>query len=185
MSADERGACSVRSIDEMSMRSLRTRLRFVVELVAALLFVAMFAAFLLQVFTRYVLNDPVAWTQEFVLIVYIWIVFWCAAFLLHERDHITFDMISGALPPPRRRVLAIVLTAITGIAFLAALPATIDYVTFMSIEKSPVLGIRFDLLYSIFIVFVAAIAIGAVLRTVQLFGPRWRDELARDPEEQP
>ena len=57
------------------MQLLRARLRFFAESVTALLFMAMFAAFLLQVFTRYVLNDPVAWTQEFVLITYIWIVF--------------------------------------------------------------------------------------------------------------
>ena len=57
------------------MSSLRARLRLFAEWVAAILFLAMFAAFLLQVFTRYVLNDPIAWTQEFVLVVYIWIVF--------------------------------------------------------------------------------------------------------------
>ena len=34
------------------------------DLVSARLFALMFGAFLLQVFTRYVLNDPVTWTQE-------------------------------------------------------------------------------------------------------------------------
>jgi TRAP-type C4-dicarboxylate transport system permease small subunit len=97
-------------------------------MVAALLFIAMFAAFLLQVFTRYVLNDPVTWTQEFVLIVYIWIVFWCAAFLLHEREHITFDMVYVSLPPGPRRLLAIVLTVLIAVAFASALPGTIDYI---------------------------------------------------------
>jgi TRAP-type C4-dicarboxylate transport system permease small subunit len=169
----------------MIMQPLRARLRFLAELVSALLFVAMFAAFLLQVFTRYVLNDPVAWTQEFVLIVYIWIVFWCAAFLLRERDHISFDMLSTALPPAKRRFLALALTVLTGVAFVSALPATIDYVTFMSIEKSPVLGIRFDFLYSIFIVFVVAVAVGAALRAVRLVGRSWRDEVDGGPEVQP
>src|SRR5687768_18571520 len=125
------------------MQSLRARLRYFAELVAAIMFVNMFAAFLLQVFTRYILNDPVAWTQEFVLIAYIWIVFWCAAFLLRERDHITFDMLSGSLPPGPRRILAIVLTAIVAVAFAAALPGVFDYVSFMKIERSPVMGIRF------------------------------------------
>ena len=115
------------------MQLLRARLRFFAESVTALLFMAMFAAFLLQVFTRYVLNDPVAWTQEFVLIMYIWIVFWCGAFLLKEREHITFDMFFLALPPRQRRILAILLTGLTGIAFIVALPATFDYVAFMKI----------------------------------------------------
>src|SRR6478735_7870163 len=110
------------------MRSLRLRLSVLAESVAALLFLAMFAAFLIQVFARYVLNNPIGWTQEFVLIAYIWIVFWCSAFLVRERDHITFDMAFEALPPGARRRLAIVLTAIVAIAFVVALPATIDYI---------------------------------------------------------
>jgi TRAP-type C4-dicarboxylate transport system permease small subunit len=167
------------------MAALRTRLRFFADLVAALLFVAMFAAFLLQVFTRYVLNDPVAWTQEFVLIAYIWIVFWCAAFLLRERDHITFDMVSTSLPPGPRRILAIVLTALVAVAFAAALPGVFDYVSFMKIERSPVMGIRFDLVYAIFVVFVAAIVVGAVIRIVRLVGKSWRSELISESALEP
>lgn len=167
------------------MQSVRSRLRLFAEWVTAILFVAMFAAFLLQVFTRYVLNSPVAWTQEFVLIVYIWIVFWCGAFLLREREHITFDMVFVSLPPGPRRVLAVVLTLITLAAFVAALPGTIDYVSFMKIEKSPVMGIRFDLLYSIFAVFTVAVAIGALMRLWRLLGRSWRDELRTEGEIEP
>jgi TRAP-type C4-dicarboxylate transport system permease small subunit len=167
------------------MQSVRARLRFFAELVTAFLFVAMFAAFLLQVFTRYVLNDPIAWTQEFVLIVYIWIVFWCGAFLLREREHITFDMVFISLPPGPRRVLAVILTLITLVAFVAVLPGTIDYVSFMKIERSPVLGIRFDILYSIFAVFAVAVAIGALVRLWRLLGRSWQDELKTDGEVEP
>lgn len=164
------------------MQSVRTRLLFFAELVTAFLFVAMFAAFLLQVFTRYVLNNPIAWTQEFVLIVYIWIVFWCAAFLLRERDHITFDMVFISLPLGPRRVLAVILTGITLVAFVAALPGTIDYISFMKIERSPVLGIRFDILYSIFAVFTVAVVVGALVRLRRLFGRSWQDELKTEGE---
>jgi TRAP-type C4-dicarboxylate transport system permease small subunit len=167
------------------MQLLRARLHFFAELVTVLLFMAMFAAFLLQVFTRYVLNDPVAWTQEFVLIMYIWIVFWCGAFLLKEREHITFDMFFLALPPRQRRILAIILTALTGLVFIVALPATIDYVTFMKIEKSPVMGIRFDILYSIFIVFVVAVAVGALWRIWRLLGRSWQSELVAGGDVEP
>lgn len=162
------------------MQAIRARLHLFAELVAAFLFSAMFAAFLLQVFTRYVLNNPVVWTQEFVLIAYLWIVFWCGAFLLREREHITFDMVYASLPMAQRRVLAIVVTVLIGAAFIAALPATADYVSFMKIEKSPVIGLRFDVLYSIFVVFMIAVAVGALVRTRRLLLHSWRDELRRD-----
>ncbi len=166
----------------MPSERAQSRLRRFGEIVAALLFIAMFAAFLLQVFTRYVLNNPVTWTQEFVLIVYIWIVFWCAAFLLHEREHITFDMVYVSLPPGPRRVLAVLLTGLIALAFASALPGTIDYISFMKIEKSPVMGIRFDLLYAIFAVFVAAVVVTSSLRLWKLFRSNWRDEVSRSEE---
>jgi TRAP-type C4-dicarboxylate transport system permease small subunit len=137
----------------------------------------MFVAFLVQVFARYVLNNPIGWTQEFVLIAYIWIVFWCCAFLVRERDHITFDMAFEALPPGARRRLAIVLTAIIVIAFVVALPKTVDYIAFMKIERSPILRIRFDLLYSIFAVFMLAVIVDAVIRIKRLMSASWMDEL--------
>jgi len=167
------------------MNRVLARFRSLAEWVAALLFLAMFAAFLLQVFTRYVLNDPIAWTQEFVLIVYIWIVFWCAAFMLREREHITFDMVAVSLPMALRRGLAIALTVLKGVAFLAALPGTFDYVSFMKIERSPVLGIRFDVLYSIFVIFVAAVVVGAAVRIWRLAGRSWPEELRTDAEVEP
>jgi TRAP-type C4-dicarboxylate transport system permease small subunit len=82
-------------------------------------------------------------------------------------------------------VLAIVLTALTGTAFIAALPATIDYVSFMKIEKSPVIGLRFDVLYSIFVVFVIAVAIGAVVRIWRLLSRSWQDELGTNGDFEP
>lgn len=162
------------------MSSRGGKLRLFAEIIAALMFLAMFAAFLLQVFTRYVLNAPVAWTNEFVLIAYIWIVFWCSAFLLRERDHITFDMLFVSLPRGARRILALVLTAIVGIAFIAALPGTVDYIAFMKIEKSAILRIRFDVLYAIFGVFIIAVVIGAILRIRNLLGRSWQKEVVRE-----
>jgi TRAP-type C4-dicarboxylate transport system permease small subunit len=163
------------------VRVLTARLRFLAELVAALLFVVMFAAFLLQVFTRYVLNDPIAWTQEFVLLAYIWIVFWCGAFLLREKDHIAFDMVSTALPMRARRVLGIVLTTLVGIAFVAALPGNLDYISFMAIERTPILRIRYDWLYSIFGVFMVGVIVASALRLWRLSRPGWRHELEASP----
>jgi TRAP-type C4-dicarboxylate transport system permease small subunit len=146
-----------------------------------LLGVLLFVAVLWQVFTRYVLNDPIAWTQEFVLFAYIWIVFWCGAFLLRERDQITFDMLSTALPTRARRLLGIVLTALVGIAFLAALPGNLDYISFMAIERTPILRVRYDLLYSIFAVFMAGVIVASALRLWRLSRPGWRHELDAAP----
>jgi TRAP-type C4-dicarboxylate transport system permease small subunit len=164
------------------MTGVAARLRRIAEIVAAALFAAMFVAFILQVFTRYVLNDPTAWTQEATLICYVWVVFWCGAFLLRERDQITFDMVSAASPLRVRRVLALLAAILIGVAFLVALPATVDWIMFMKIERTPVLRLRFDWLYSVFVIFCIAVAVRAAIRALRLLSPRWRTELDRPTE---
>jgi hypothetical protein len=42
------------------------------------------------------------------------------------------------------------------VLYLVSLPAVVDYVTFMKVQSTAYLKIRFDLLFSIYIVFVVA-----------------------------
>lgn len=133
------------------------------EIVAVGLLTAMFAAFLLQIFMRYVVNQPLGWTSEACVILYIWAVFWTAAFLLDEREHITFSMLYDSLSPRPRWVLSLIGHVVLGVAFAGSLPAVVDYITFMKIDSTPITDIRFDYVYSIFAVFVAAVAIRSAL----------------------
>jgi hypothetical protein len=55
----------------------------------------------------------------------------------------------------------------------------------MKIEKSPVIGLRFDVLYSIFVVFVVAVALGALLRVWRLLNRSWQDELGANGDFEP
>lgn len=156
---------------------LAARLQRGAELVAAAMFAGLFGAFLIQIFTRYVLNNPTAWTQELTLVLYIWVVFWTCAFILHERDHITFDLLSSNLPPRGRRVLALAATALTIAAFAIGLKPSFDFVAFMKVVRTPVLRLPFDLVYSIFIVFLVSAIAAGLWRIVRLCGRDWREEV--------
>lgn len=125
------------------------------NLLAAML-AAMFAAFLLQIVFRYLLNFPVGWTNEISVVLWIWIVLFGAAFVVREEEEIRFDLICGAVGPRARRVMTLVSAASLVVLYGMALPATVDYVTFMKVESSAYLGIRFDVLFSIYVVFVVA-----------------------------
>lgn len=126
------------------------------ENVAAAMLAVMFAAFIIQIFFRYVANFPVGWTQELSAILWLWLVLWGSAFVVSEREEIRFDIIYGGVGPGARRVMCVI-TAIGLIALYAvSFPAVVDYVTFMKVEKTAYLRIRFDLLYSIYVVFVVA-----------------------------
>ena len=129
------------------------------ENVVAAMLAAMFLAFLLQIVFRYVLGLPIGWTHEASVILWIWLVLWGAAFVVTEREEIRFDIIYGAVGPGTRRVMcvitAVALIALYGISF----PAIFDYVTFMKVEKTSYLKIRFDWLFSIYVIFAVAMVV--------------------------
>ena len=145
--------------------------------IGAAIFAAMFGTFLLQIFMRYVVRQPLGWTLELCMIAYLWLVFWGAAFLLRERDHITFNVLYNGAPPPVRRVLAIVGAAVLLVGMVSALPATADFVGFMGREKTWILHWRFDLVFSIFLAFMIAVALRQLLALRRLFGGDWRRHL--------
>jgi C4-dicarboxylate transporter DctQ subunit len=126
------------------------------ENVLAAMLAAMFAAFLLQIAFRYVVGLPIGWTHEVSVILWVWLVLWGAAFVITEREEIRFDIIYGAVSAKARRIMAVI-TALALVAlYLVSLPAVVDYVTFMKVERTAYLKIRFDYLFSIYVVFVVA-----------------------------
>jgi len=126
------------------------------DVLAAMLSV-MFLAFLLQIVFRYLLNFPVGWTSELTVIAWLWGILWGASFVVKEREEVRFDLLYGALGPRTRRLAGLC----TGLAIVAlyavALPATLDYVRFMKVERTAYLKIRFDYLFSVYVLFLAAI----------------------------
>jgi TRAP-type C4-dicarboxylate transport system permease small subunit len=146
------------------------------ELVSAALFAAMFGAFMVQVFTRYVLNDPVTWTLELCSLAYVWGVCFTAGALVREREHIAFDLLYQHVRPHSRRWLALVNTGIIAVLFLAGLPGTVDFVVFMGRMRTLDLRIPFDIVFSCFVLFLVLTVLFALIRLRRLLGPRWREE---------
>ena len=138
------------------------------EDVAAGLLAVMFLTFLVQIFTRYVINYPLAWTLEVCLTAWLWLVFWGAAFILDDRDQVKFDMFYLAASTRVRRILALVTAVAIVAGFVAALPATWDYISFYQIKKSPTLRIRLDIVFSVYGIFAVAIIARYALRAWQL-----------------
>jgi TRAP-type C4-dicarboxylate transport system permease small subunit len=140
-------------------RPIGAWLRRRAENVAAAMLAAMFAAFLLQIVFRYVFNFPVGWSSELTVVLWLWLVLWGAAFVTPERGEIRFDLLTGVVPRRLRLGMALCASAALLVLYAASLPASWSYVTFMKVEKSSYLKIRMDWLYSIYLVFLAAILV--------------------------
>jgi TRAP-type C4-dicarboxylate transport system permease small subunit len=146
------------------------------ENILAAMLGAMFAAFLLQIAFRYLLNFPIGWTNEISVVLWLWLVLFGAAFVLREEEEIRFDLLYAAVRPGTRRIMMLLAAGGLLILYGMSIPATWDYVTFMKVESTAYLNIRFDLLYSIYIVFVVAV----IARYIWL---AWRALRGDAPEE--
>ena len=120
---------------------------------------AMFLAFILQVVFRYLLNLPIGWTNEISVVLWLWLVLWGAAFVLREEEEIRFDLIYGAVGPRARRAMFLVSAGALVALYVISFPAVFDYVTFMKVQSTAYLEIRFDWLFSIYLVFVLAVIV--------------------------
>lgn len=127
--------------------------------VSVALLAVMFVAFMFQIVFRYIFGWPTGWAFELIVITWLWVVLWGAAFTVGERDEIRFDIVYGMFPPAARRAAAVV----TGLCLIAlygiSLPAVTDYVMFMKVEKSAYLGIRLDFMYSAYVIFAVAVLV--------------------------
>jgi len=159
----------------VSWRQAGAWLRRRAENIAAGLLAAMFLAFIVQIVFRYVFNFPVGWAAELTVATWLWLVLFGSAFVLGEKEEIRFDLIYSAVGPRKRIGMAIVsalaVIALYGLSF----KASFDYVSFMKVEKASYLKIRMDWMYSIYVIFLAAI----IVRYLWLLARLLR---GRDPE---
>lgn len=68
---------------------------------------------------RYLLNDPLTWTEEFIVILFVWMLFIGFASGFHKRMHIRIDALLLVLPHGARTVFGALAVAATVLTLLA------------------------------------------------------------------
>ncbi|MCI9162002.1 TRAP transporter small permease [Clostridiaceae bacterium] len=117
--------------------------------IATILLSVMTLLVLYQVFTRYVLNSPAAFTEELVRYFLIWTGFVGAAYAFITREHMCLVLVRDSLKPESRRVLMTVIDVL--ILVFAIFVITIGgFKLAMSAQKvfSALLGIPRSLVYA-------------------------------------
>ena len=128
-------------------------LRARAENVLVAMLAIMFAAFMLQIVFRYVINLPMGWTHEISVIMWLWMVLFGTAFVVRDSEEIRFDILYSAVSDKWRRAMVVICAVALVVLFTISLPAVIDYIQFMKVQKTAYLKIRFDWLFSIYGVF--------------------------------
>lgn len=153
------------------------RLRALVGVIATSLFAIIFLVFLYAIAMRYLFNRPVAWADELNIILFLWVMFLAGAFVLRDNEHVAFDIVWQAAPPTGRRAMGIVAALCFGALYLAALPGTWSYITFLWRERTSVLEWRLDWVYACFLIFFVSVIVRFAASLVRLLGPGWRKQV--------
>ena len=139
------------------IRTLARRAHQFAEGVAALLLAVIFVGFIIQIVFRYAFNFPVGWTSDLAVAAWLWLVLWGAAFVLKDEDEIRIDLLTGAVGRRARIGMGIACALAIVVLFAMSLPAAYAYVSFMKVERTSYLKVRFDWMYSIYIIFSVAV----------------------------
>ncbi len=133
------------------------------------LFLALFVVFIVQITARFGFNQPLPWTDEAAVILYIWVILWSAAAVVPEREHVVFDLVWNSVGRRTRFAMRLLGNLLIGGLALVGLPASWDYVRFMAREGSPVLGIPLMWVYLPFVFLLIALVIRCTWAIWQAF----------------
>lgn len=150
------------------MKDLRHFLFRRAEDVMVALAAVMFVAFVIQIFSRYLFNAGTDWTHELILITWVWLIFWGAAFFLEDKDHVKFDVLYNLGGEKARRTMALITAAAMVIGFLISVPATWSFIDFKKIRGTDHFGIPMNIIFGVYMVFLAGTIIHYGLRAWRL-----------------
>jgi len=123
------------------------------------LFLTLFIVFIIQITARFGFNQPLPWTDEAAVILYLWVILWAAAVVVPAREQVVFDLLWNSAGRRARQLMQIAGNLLIGGLALAGLPASWDYVHFMAREGTPVLNISFMWVYLPFVLLLAALVL--------------------------
>ncbi len=154
------------------------------EWISAGMFVGIFVLFLVSVFQRHVLSQPVNWVDEVILMLFLWSTFLTEALVLRDREQVTFDVVWGMAGPRTRRVIGLLAASLVGVLFILAAPTIWSYVTFLWREKTNALEWRLDWVYSCFLVYWLGVIVRSIDKFWVLCSPSWSDHVQDVPADE-
>lgn len=164
------------------MQGLSRVFRMLTEGFAALMMAAIFCTFILQIFVRYAVGSEwfvatfgtaidaasFGWTVEFILVLWLWTIFWGNAFVVRDRDHVTFDIFYNGASPRARSVMAIIGAAIILFALWSSIGPTYDRMKLLRIKSSATLPVKMLPIYSIYFLFLAGVGLRYLWRIIDV-----------------
>jgi TRAP-type C4-dicarboxylate transport system permease small subunit len=123
----------------------------------------------LQFFTRYILNDSLAWTEEIARYGLMWVVFIGGAMVTRRNTHIAVELLSNVMKPGLMRQVLLALVDFIKLAFIAFLAyVSVTITERMGIQRMTVFDISMGWVY-------AGVSLGCFLMLFRQAMNVWRN----------
>ena len=142
------------------------------------MFAAVFLIFNYKIITRYLEHDEAVWADEVSVILFIWIIFWANAFLVRDKEQITFDLVYRPMPDRVKRVMTLARLVLVGGIFLCG-TAGLDRLPHVPVARAHA-GARVAPRLRLFdssAFFLPPWSCARPASIVKLVGPNWRSNI--------
>ena len=142
------------------MKNIGTKILDFIEVhLAAWVFILLLVSISIEVFSRYVLNEPTPKFFEISIYSFVWTIYLGAALAKRYNQHIRFDIIYQKLPVKGRLLVDIVFDTLTTAVMLYLLYPCLNYTLWSYRIKSSALRVPWTYLLMCFPIFVILILI--------------------------
>jgi tripartite ATP-independent transporter DctM subunit len=148
-------------------RAIDRAIGIVVEPVAALLVLVEVGILATGVFTRYVLRDPLVWSDELGTILFLWLAMLGSVVAYRRDEHIRLSVLVRRASPRVAEILTAVSSVVTAIFVIELMPASIKFFQQEEIDVTPALSIPQSYVVLSIIVGLAFILVLALLRLAE------------------
>ncbi|WP_319563157.1 TRAP transporter small permease [Marispirochaeta sp.] len=104
----------------------------------------------IQVFSRYVLNNPLTWSEELARYLFVWIVFTASVVVFRENRHMSVDFFVSLFPDSIRKKFDFTVNLITTVFLIVMIYASPEILTVTMRQLSPTLNIPMAAIYLAF-----------------------------------
>lgn len=138
------------------------------EVIPSIAFSILFITFIIQIFSRYVLNNPITWAYEITIFSFIWMVFLGGLLSRGKRNDIAFTALYENLSNKIQLWSDLINNIIVMLAYPIVIYYSIDYILFISYSNSPVLKMPLSYVFSVVVIYFAGVLFYSILDIIEL-----------------
>ena len=138
-----------------------------VEIAIVALFAVLTVAVFVQVVARYVFNQPPAWTEELARYCQVWVVLLASSVCIRKGSHLAVDYLGPSLRSPLRRALGVATGVLIAAYSLVVAVWGVRLLTVGLQQVSPAMQVNMGIVYVVFPLAGALMALEATLVTVR------------------